>query len=180
MRILKDQSACLVIDIQERLYPHIANYETVGANATILIQGVKLLNLPVFVTQQYTKGLGKTIEPIAQVVGTHDAFEKISFSCCGSADFMGALSQSEKRFVILCGIETHVCVLQTALDLLDRGYIPVIVENCTGSRKTEDKQIAIARMRYEGAIITSYESLLFELCREAGTDVFKKISALVK
>jgi nicotinamidase-related amidase len=180
MRILKEQTAGLIIDIQEKLIPHIYKYESVIAHTAILIQGLKILDIPVIVTQQYTKGLGVTIPSISDTIGNYAPVEKISFSCCDEPAFMKRLSQLGGKNIIIAGIEAHVCVLQTVLDLLDNDYVPVVVENCISSRKNRDKKIAVERMRKEGAIITTYESVLFELTRFAGTDVFKQISRLVK
>jgi len=106
--------------------------------------------------------------------------EKTAFSCCGEPAFRSSLVQSGRNSVIICGIEAHVCILQTAVDLLEEGYLPVVVADCTGSRNPADKEIALERLRVEGAVITTCESILFELAGEAGTDQFKAISRLVK
>jgi nicotinamidase-related amidase len=132
------------------------------------------------ITQQYTRGLGNTVPPIAEKFSGFRYIEKLSFSCYEEPAFREQLSFSGKQNIILCGIESHVCVLQTCLDLIDNGFFPIVVEDCVGSRKTEDKIIAIERMKQEGARITTLESLLFELTRAAGTDAFKSISRLVK
>ncbi|MBN2613335.1 MAG: isochorismatase family protein [Bacteroidales bacterium] len=132
------------------------------------------------VTQQYTKGLGETVSELGQHLGDMRKIEKLSFSCCGEPVFLQQLESTGKKTVIVAGIETHVCVLQTVLDLLELGYQPVIVEDCTSSRKFNDKKIALERMRDEGTIITTFESLLFELCKVAGNEKFKAISKLVK
>jgi nicotinamidase-related amidase len=120
---------------------------------------------------------------VPQVSGLFTEFspvEKITFSCCGEPVFMEKIRHSGKNNFIICGIESHVCVLQTCLDLLAEGKIPVVAEDCVSSRRPEDKRIAIERMKKEGAVITSLESILFELTRVAGTPVFKNISGLVK
>ena len=106
--------------------------------------------------------------------------EKQAFSCCDEPRFFEDLAYHAPKYVIIAGIETHVCVLQTVIDLINSGYRPVLVEDCVGSRRLNDKAVAIGRMRSEGAIITTSESLLFELLRYSGTEVFKKISKLVK
>ena len=180
MRIIKDQSAGLVIDIQEKLYPHICEQEALARNTTILINGLQILNIPVLLTQQYTKGLGETIQTVRDSLGKFEAIEKTSFSCCDEPGFMLQLNQLGKRYVILAGIEAHVCVLQTVMDLTENSYLPVVVEDCISSRKINDKHIAVERMGKEGAFITTYESILFELCRYSGTEQFKQISKLVK
>ncbi len=180
MRILKDDTIALVVDIQERLFPHIYEHEQLERNISILIRGLQLLDIPIIATQQYTKGLGPTIHSINEILVNPDPVEKISFSCCDDKIFMKKLNDTGKKKVIIAGIESHICVQQTTLDLLDNGFIPIIIADCISSRKVHDKRIAIDRMRTEGAIITTYESILFELCRFAGNDTFKSISKLVK
>jgi nicotinamidase-related amidase len=180
MRLLKEDSALLIIDIQERIVPHMAERELLIANTQKLIQGFKILTIPIVVSEQYRKGLGLTIPEILNCTGEINVFEKISFSCCDDKAIMGAISAKNKKNIIICGIETHVCVLQTAMDLLEKGMLPVIVADCVSSRKETDKDMALRRMEKAGVIITSSESLLFELTRFAGTDTFKTISKLVK
>lgn len=180
MRILKEETIGLVIDIQERLLPHIAANSELIKNTEILIRGLKVLELPLLVTEQYRRGLGPTLPEIQQVIDNFLPMEKSSFSCCGDAGFMAELNKSGKKNVVICGIEAHVCVLQTVLDLIESGFQPVVIENCVSSRSALDKKIAIKRMRNEGAIISTYESILFELTRLSGTDTFKAISKLVK
>lgn len=180
MRVDRNDTAAVIIDVQERLYPVVKNKDKLANNLAILIQGLKHLDIPILVTQQYTKGLGETIEPIKQILGTYSPIEKISFSCCDEPGFISELSTLEKKFVIVAGIEAHICVLQTVIDLIKKGYTPVVVKDCISSRKKVDKKTAIERMRSEGAVITTCESILFELCRYAGTNTFKAISNLVK
>ena len=180
MRLLKENVIGVVVDIQERLFPHINDHEQLEKNTKILVQGLKALDVPVLVTEQYKKGLGNTIEGIEALVKDDPHFEKMAFSCCGEPSFMEAIETSSKRVVILAGMEAHICMLQTAIDLKERGFTPVIVEDCVSSRTEANKNIALKRFRHEGVIITSYESILFELCRVAGSDAFKTISKLVK
>jgi len=180
MRISKDNTAAIIIDIQERLFPHIYNKKELEKNVGILIKGLELLKIPMLVTEQYSKGLGATIPSIRETLNSFLPIEKISFSCCDESRFIRKLNMLNKKYVILAGIEAHVCVLQTAIDLIEKGYLPILVEDCVSSRKENDKTIAVNRIRHEGAIITTYESLLLELCRVAGTESFKKISSLIK
>lgn len=180
MRITKEHTVGLVIDIQEKLLPHISGYEALLKNVGILLQGFKALEIPVLVTEQYKKGLGETASPIQEVIGDFNPMEKMTFSCCDDPRFIVKLNNTAKKYVIVCGIESHVCVLQTTVDLLEAGFQPVVVEDCISSRRSSDKLIAVERMRQEGAIITTYESILFELARVSGTDTFKAISKLVK
>jgi len=180
MRIVKDNSVALIIDFQERLFPAIHEHEKLVRNVPLLIEGLKILSIPLIVTEQYVKGLGPTIPAIANCLTGVERIEKSTFSCCDEPRFMLELAASGKEFVIVAGIESHVCVLQTVIDLKHNGYHPVVVEDCVSSRKPNDKLMALERMRFEGAIITTYEAILFELLRHSGTDSFKAISRLVK
>ena len=180
MRIKKEDTVAVIVDFQERLFPYIHEHEKLTKNVIRLIHGLKALEIPMIVTQQYTKGLGETNKEIANAIGNYQHIEKGSFSCCGSEEFCASLKNTGKKNIIVTGIESHVCVLQTVIDLLDMGYKPVLIEDCVSSRNPEDKRIAIERMRSEGAIISSYESILFELTVVSGTDTFKAISKIVK
>jgi nicotinamidase-related amidase len=180
MRILREQTAGLVIDIQERLFPFISGNETLAQNAAILIKGLQVLEIPIVVTEQYTKGLGPTIQPVQQLFTGTQPIEKLAFSCCDEPAFMKHLQSLNKKFIIITGIESHVCVLQTTVDLLENGFVPVVVEDCISSRRLNDKILAVKRMRNLGAVITTYESILFELLRYSGSDEFRAISKLVK
>lgn len=180
MRLLLNETAAVVIDIQEKLFPHMANSEGLLQNNLKLLKGLAMLSVPVIVTQQYTHGLGPTLKPIIDLFGEFKFTEKISFSCCDEPVFREQLSVMGRRNIVLCGIEAHVCVLQTCVDLMEAGFQPVVVEDCVSSRRILDRKVAIDRMAREGALITTLESLLFELTRRAGTPVFKSISALVK
>lgn len=180
MRILKENTGAAIIDIQERLLPHIYKNKKLLNNIKILIKGLQALDIPMVVTEQYTKGLGPTVEEIHQILEEYKSLEKMSFSCCDEPAIQTALDNMNKKWIIIVGIESHICVLQTVIDLIAKGYIPVVIEDCVSSRKENDKKIAIERMKEAGAIITTYESILFELCRYADNDTFKTISKLVK
>ncbi|MGQ8335972.1 isochorismatase family protein [Sunxiuqinia sp. A32] len=180
MRITKENTAGLVIDIQERLVPAMAEEETLVHNCQRLIEGLKALNLPILVTQQYTKGLGETIEPIKSIFDEFSPIEKRDFSCCDEPVVSEKLKELNTKHVIICGIESHVCVLQTAIDLKEAGYIPVVVMDCVSSRSLDNVDLAAERFRYENIMMTSYESILFELTRSSGASEFKAISKIVK
>jgi len=180
MRIKKDSCAGLAIDIQERLFPHMDQHEELLRKSLILIEGLKILGVPLFVTEQYPRGLGPTLEAITEAMGGIPVIEKIAFSCCDEAKTLEELEKSGRKTLIIFGIEAHVCVLQTVIDLVGLGYTAVLVEDCISSRNVLDKQVAIERMRTESAVISTCESILFELARKAGTDEFKAISRLVK
>ncbi|RXJ65518.1 hydrolase [Halarcobacter ebronensis] len=168
------------VDIQERLFPHILNNQELEKNLITLVKGLKLHNIPIIVNEQYKKGIGETIASLRELVDDYPHFEKTTFSCCGNDDGLWAIKNSGKKVVILAGIETHVCVLQTALDLLEEGFQPVLVTDCVSSRKEKDRDMAIQRLIQAGVIPTTYESLLFELTVNAKNPVFKEISQLVK
>jgi nicotinamidase-related amidase len=180
MRILQNETAAVVIDIQEKLLPHIHEGDNILQNCLKLIEGLQILSIPIIITQQYTKGLGSTIPSIIQKFSEFTYIEKISFSCYEEPAFAEKVLSLGKANILLCGIESHVCVLQTCLDLLNAGLIPVVIEDCVSSRKPNDKRIAIERMRQEGARISTLESLLFELTRCAGNEIFKNISRIIK
>lgn len=149
-------------------------------NVQKLIEGLQILKIPVLYTEQYAKGLGETLPELKSLFNHDNPVEKMAFSCCDEQFFMSDLTRFHKKDVIIAGIEAHVCILQTVIDLLEKGYHPVVVEDCISSRKPHDKSIAIKRMRSEGAVITTYESVLFELQRVAGNASFKSISKLIK
>lgn len=180
MKIKVENSVFVQVDVQERLFPHIQNNEELEKNLITLVKGLKLHEIPFIINEQYKKGIGETIPSLRELVDEYPHFEKTTFSCCGNEDGLAAIKATGKKFVILAGIETHVCVLQTALDLLENGLQPVIVTDCVNSRKEKDRDIAIQRMIQAGVIPTTYESLLFELTVNAKNPVFKEISKLVK
>ncbi len=180
MRIIKENCLGLIIDVQERLFPHIYNGNELIKNITTLIQGLKILEVPISVTEQYKKGLGVTIPEISILINEFNPSEKTAFSCCDDKVFMNSLNNGKTDTIILAGIEAHICVMQTAVDLMQNNFRPVVVEDCVASRNPENKRIAINRILQLGITVTSYESLLFELCRYAGNDTFKAISKIVK
>lgn len=176
MRIDVNQSVALVIDYQEKLVPAMADKEQLIHNSCILLEGLQILDVPVVLTQQYTKGLGMTIPEIQTAAGTQEYIDKIAFTAYDSVE----AQIREKKFVIVCGIEAHICVLQTVIDLKEAGFVPVLVTDCISSRKVHDKEMGIQRAIQEGAIVTTYEALLFELLKVAGTETSKKIQKLIR
>ena len=181
MRILAEDTMALIVDFQEKLVPVIDHQETLLQNTAILMKGLKALGIPMIVTQQYTKGIGMTVPILSDILGDDFAYEdKLTFSCAQDETILGRIEATGKRNIIICGMEAHICVLQTAVDLISLGYHVILVEDCVGSRKESDRQIGIRRAEMEGAIPTSYESILFELTRAAKTGVFKEISRLIK
>lgn len=180
MKIRVEDCVFVQVDVQERLFPFISNKEELEKNLITLVKGLKLHEVPMIVNEQYKKGIGETIPSLKELTDDYPHFEKTTFSCCGNVDGLAAIKASNKKFVILAGIETHVCVLQTALDLLEEGLQPVLVTDCVNSRRESDKDMAIQRLIQSGVIPTTYESLLFELTVNAKHPQFKEISKLVK
>ena len=180
MRITKEHTVGLIVDIQERLFPAMFEKETLMKNTLILIQGLIELKLPLVITQQYTKGLGETISEIKSVFPDFSFIDKRDFSCCDEPVVMDKLREMGAKNIIICGIESHVCVLQTAVDLKEAGFNPIVVMDCVSSRTKESVETARDRFRFEGILMTSYESILFELTRSSASPEFKAISKLVK
>lgn len=179
-RICREDVQALMIDVQEKFVPHIFKMDSITKKARILIAGLSHLGVPLTVNEQYPKGLGSTIDELRAVFGDAHVFEKSAFSSVADAQTWQHLSAQNRHHVLLFGIETHICVEQTALDLLDNGMQPVIISDATSSRNLDDYQTAICRMRHAGAVITSTEAILFELLRSSQDAAFKAISHLVR
>lgn len=182
-RIERNNAVLVVIDIQEKLAPVISDIEGVTANIERLIRGTHLLGVPALVTEQYVKGLGATVSSLQAALGeTHGykPIEKACFSSVGCEEFADYLALLERKQVILCGVEAHVCVYQTALDLLDRGFQVYLVADAVSSRTDRNREVALQRLVSEGAKLTTTEMVLFELTVTSGTAEFKAISRLVK
>ncbi|MFA5804696.1 MAG: hydrolase [Melioribacteraceae bacterium] len=175
-----ERSALLVIDIQEKLLPVIYESERVVDNAIKLINGFKILNSPIYFTEQYPKGLGTTEQRIKSALEERSAIHKMSFSCFGAGNLFEELKNKNVQQVVVCGIESHVCVMQTALDLIANDFQVQVAADAVSSRRKFDYEIALERMRSNGAEITLTESILFEMLNVCGTDEFKAISKLVK
>lgn len=181
MRILAEDTMAIVIDYQEKLVPVMSDKELLIHNTDILIRGLNILQIPMILTQQYTKGIGMTVEEIRKAYGeTFVYHDKVSFSCCEDEDILAEIKKYKKKNIIIFGIEAHICVLQTVIDCLADKYNVIVIEDCISSRRINDKRVAIQRALAEGAIISTYESILFELVGKAGSDTFKSISKLIK
>lgn len=180
MRIKPEETIALVVDYQEKLVPVVEANEYFIENSVILIKGLKALEIPMIVSQQYTKGLGETVSEIREAVGDFEAFDKITFSCAGDEAIMAAIKQAAPKNILVFGCEAHICVLQTIIDLVALGYNVLIVEDCISSRKEQDMFTAMVRAEKEGALTTTYEAVLFELCERGGNYTFKYISKLIK
>jgi nicotinamidase-related amidase len=180
MRINRENTIGLVVDMQEKILPIIDRNQEVINHSLLMIKGLKNLQIPIIVTQQNSKSLGPTISEISAIIGNYSYIDKMSFSCYNEPDFVKVLNRFGKKNIIILGVEAHVCILQTVLDLLYNNYNPVVVEDCIGSSRENDKRVSLWRMRDVGAIITTYESILLELCREAGTNEFRSLLKLFK
>ncbi|NWG27278.1 MAG: hydrolase [Ignavibacteriaceae bacterium] len=180
-KLLKPESAALlIIDIQEKILPVISNHERVVEYTLKLIKGFKVMGLPVYYTEQYPKGLGPTAKIILEELGEIKAFNKMSFSCSGANDLFDEFKKKNLSQVVVCGIEAHVCVQQTVLDLIENGFQVNIAADAVSSRKEIDYRTALERMRQNGAEVTTTESILFELLNVCGTPQFKEVSKIVK
>ena len=176
----KNNCALVLIDIQEKLAPHIYDNNEIVQNIVTLIKGAKILGVPVVLNEQYKKGLGETTLEIKEALGEYEPLDKSSFSCCANEESMLKIESLQKEHLIVVGVEAHICVLQSVLGLKSRGYKTYVAIDCIGSRKVIDKEIAIQRMIQEGIRVTTYESILFEIVQNAKDEHFRDISRLIK
>lgn len=154
--------------------------EDLISNVSKLIRAFKIMELPILLTEQYPQGMGKTDKSISELLNGIQPLEKICFSCMGKDEFNERMKSSGKNQVVLCGIEAHICVLQTALDLLHQDYFVYVPYNGTSSRKESDYRNALDRMQKEGVVIGSVESAIFELLKAADSPAFRKILRIIK
>ncbi|HUU83672.1 MAG TPA: hydrolase [Phycisphaerae bacterium] len=182
LRLDTDRAMLLVIDVQSGLLPAIVEHESVLAATRQLLRAARLFELPVLATEQYPKGIGPTDASVAELIQQTDApvLEKSTFSACDDEPVREALRRIDRPQIVLCGIEAHVCVQQTALDLVSLGHQVYVCADAVGSRRMLDRDVSLQRMRQAGAIVTTSESVLFELCVECGTARFKELLELVK
>lgn len=173
-----EDTALLVVDVQEKLMPLIAGGETIVWNIRRLIDAAGLLSLPVFASEQYPQGLGGTVSPLKELLS--DIPEKTAFSCGGCSELMTSLADSGRSKVLVVGIESHVCIQQTVFDLLAEGYGVYVGADAVSARGESDHHIALRRMESAGASITTTESAIFEWCVDAKHPQFKAISQLIQ
>jgi nicotinamidase-related amidase len=176
----KESSVLLIVDLQERILPVIRDVETVLENTVKLIKGFKAMQLPIYFTEQYPKGLGPTSQKILDELEGYSAFNKMSFSCSGAENLFEEFYKKKLSQIVVCGVESHVCVQQTVLDLLANNFQVNLTADAVSSRKETDYTIALQRMKTLGAQVTTTESVLFELLEVCGTPEFKAISKIVK
>ena len=175
----RKHTALLIVDVQDKINAVMMHGDLVVDNILKLIKACQILNVPIFITEQYPKGLGPTEPQILQALQGQSPLQKMTFSCCGSQELLEQIKSQKIKQVIVTGIESHVCVQQTALDLLAQEIQVHIPKDAVSSRKELDYQTALARMSNAGVVLTSVEAALFELLQEAGTPEFKKITKLI-
>jgi nicotinamidase-related amidase len=177
----RSSAVLVVIDVQEKLCRAMDEkvLERLTGNIAILQETARELGIPMVATEQYVKGIGETISILKEKL-TDPALEKMTFSCCGEAPFPERLKELGRKQVIVTGMEAHVCVLQTVLELLDAGYHVHLVKDAVMSRRKENWKVGIETALAAGAVITSTETALFQLLQVAGSDEFKKLSRLVR
>lgn len=179
-RLRKEDTVLVAIDFQEKLLPAMQGADEVEKNAGILINGVKEFGIQRIATTQYAKGLGQTVPGIAEALGECQVIDKSTFSCMRNEEFRAALEECGKKTVIIAGIETHICVEQTVLDLINAGYDVFLAADAVDSRNVRNRDISIGRMAAAGATVTCTESILYDLLGGAKAPEFKAVSALVK
>jgi nicotinamidase-related amidase len=176
----KEDTVLLIIDIQEKLAVVMKEKDRIVKNNLHLIELAKIIGVQVMVTEQYPKGLGTTVAEIREALPLYRPIEKMTFDCCGQPSFLDELKKHNKSSVILTGMETHICVLQTCIGLLRGGINVHLVQDAVCSRTKENWKTGIEFMRAAGAVVTSTETVLFQLLKVAGTEEFKKISKRIK
>jgi nicotinamidase-related amidase len=171
-----EECALIVIDIQEKLLPPIFEKESLVKNSQLLIRAAGILNIPTIATTQYAKGLGDTVADVKSLLA-QNAIDKQMFSCFGSDVFCSAvkLLPGRRNTILLCGMESHICVMQTALAGLREGYLVHVASDAVSSRTEWNWKIGLDRMRAAGAVISSTEMMIYELLRSSGTDAFKRV-----
>jgi len=175
-RLDRERAALVVIDVQEAFRDAVPDFDRVASAAATLIQGAEAIGVPVIVTEQYPKGLGHTVDEVAERLGPSvEPIEKLAFSAAEAEGF----DLAGRDQAIVCGIEAHVCVNQTVLDLLAGGTAVHVVTDAVSSRTQANREIGLARAERAGAVLTSVETALFELLGRAGTDEFKRVQRLI-
>jgi nicotinamidase-related amidase len=181
VQLRRETAALAVIDMQEAFRPVMPDFGEVASRIALAVEGARLLDLPVIVTEQYPKGLKHTAEEISGRLPLEiRAIEKSCFSSCGSDEFLSQLAHRGIKQVLVSGIEAHICVMQTSLDLLAKGFEVFLLVDCITSRRPENKQAALARLTTAGAIHSTLEMALFEMMRTSDSPQFKAIQSLIK
>lgn len=177
--LIREEAVLLVIDIQDKLVPAMKYGEQVIRNTHTIISVAQTLEIPIIITEQYPKGLGKTVSSLSEHLTEALTCEKMTFSGCTS-DVISALKRLGRKKIVITGMETHVCVFQTVRDLLAQGYQVFVVGDAVCSRTKENYRNGLSLMSSMGAVITNTETVFFDLMKEAGTPLFKELSKLIK
>lgn len=180
LRLKPNESLFVVVDVQQKLAPAMWDGESAIEVNYKLLQGAAKLRIPYLVSEQYPQGIGHTLEVLSPLIDPSCVIEKMSFSCILEPNFVKALEKTQRKQVVVSGMETHVCVLQTVLDMIDMGYQVFVVADGVASRTTENKMLGLERMRQAGAQIVTSEMVLFEWLEHSGTEDFKAILPLIK
>jgi len=180
MLIESNQCQLLLVDVQTRLVPHVQDPQRLAFNNDRLLQATRQLNIPLLATEQYPKGLGHTIPQLREQLKAGEIAPKEHFSAYKNGALKQLIDGRQRRQVVLCGIEAHVCVLQTAESLLQADYQVFVVEDSCSSRNEQDKQVALARLHQAGAVIVSTEMVIFEWIERANTDTFRALLPLIR
>jgi nicotinamidase-related amidase len=180
MKLKNDRSILVIIDVQTKLLSVMYNYPLLLENLKKLIRGAQVLDIPIIYTEQYPKGLGETHPEIACLLTEIEPIAKMAFSCCSENKFIDELHRINRDQVIICGIESHICVYQTCRDLIDKKYEVHLVNDCISSRKLENTELTVSKLQLYGVYPTSVEMALFEMLKDASNDAFKQISKIVK
>lgn len=175
-----DKTVLVVVDVQEKLWAAMHEKESLRDNTVRIVKGAKILGVPIVWTEQNPKGLGPTLPAVSELLAESEPVAKLSFSCCGEAEFMKKLEALNRKQILLAGMESHVCVYQTVADLRNKGYEVQVVADAVSSRTPENKAVGLERSREAGATITSTETALFELLKIAEGDRFKQMLKIVK
>lgn len=178
--INKDDSVLVIIDIQDRLASVMDVRDQVILNCSHLIELTRIMDIPIVLTEQYPRGLGQTVKEIRDILPVYKPIEKLSFNCCDERPFLEEIKGLQRKNIILTGMETHICVLQTCLGLLKEGFNVHIVKDAVSSRKKENWMTGLEFMRQAGSVITCTETVLFQMLKIAGTEEFKAISKRIK
>jgi nicotinamidase-related amidase len=176
----KENTILLIVDIQDKLAAVMKERDKVVRNNLHLIELARMIDIQIMVTEQYPKGLGTTVQEIREALPSYHPIEKMTFDCCGQPTFVDVLKKHKKRHVVLTGMETHICVLQTCVGLVKDGVNVHVVQDAICSRTKENWKTGIEFMRDAGAVVTCTETVLFQLLKVAGTEEFKKISKRIK
>lgn len=179
-RMTNDNALCLFIDFQERLVPAMRKPKEMMKNVTKWARCAEALRLPVLLSQQYTRGLGATVPELREALHEYSKLEKLSFSCFDAPGFEEEMEGMTAKHVIIAGIEAHICVLQTAMDFLEKGFRVTILKDCCGARKKGDFDTAIRELEKAGCRITTYETLVYQMMRSSRHTAFRRISEIVK